>query len=264
MKITDEMVEAVARVLANDLLEIGLTSESPVASADGKTIPLWETYLNLAYTALNAALAAEQTKQGVEVKPLDWRQEPPYHVARIFGNLYAVEGWDGGATLSGIGGRRDFSTVAEAKAAAYSDYKDRVLALVDVPAVESEPELTCPHIDKAIASGELSESVKAELHAIKDINSQLRYGMWVLKAQLSEAHPPRSTLAPAPAGEDVTDEMVNAADSILSRVRPGIPDEVIRHAIAAALSRKGSDAQTVGGGMDTPAPEAHARGADHG
>lgn len=34
----------------------------------------------------------------------------------------------------------------------------------------------------------------------------------------------------------VTEEMVNAADSILSRSRPGIPDDVIRQAIAAALS----------------------------
>ncbi|WP_421580869.1 hypothetical protein [Shinella sp. M31] len=68
MKITDEMVEAVARVLANDLVEIGLTSESPIARSDGKTMPLWETYLNLAYTALTAALAV-QTQQGVEAGP---------------------------------------------------------------------------------------------------------------------------------------------------------------------------------------------------
>ncbi|BCH56035.1 hypothetical protein RvVAR031_36450 [Agrobacterium vitis] len=34
----------------------------------------------------------------------------------------------------------------------------------------------------------------------------------------------------------VTEEMVNRADSILSRSRPGIPDEVIRHAIAAAIA----------------------------
>ena len=33
----------------------------------------------------------------------------------------------------------------------------------------------------------------------------------------------------------ITDEMVNAADSVLSRRRPGIPDETIRLAIAAAL-----------------------------
>lgn len=92
---------------------------------------------------IGRAALAVQTQQRVEVKPLDWRPEPPYHVARIFGNLYAVEGWDGGATLSGIGGRRDFSTVTEAKAAAFADYKDRVLALVDVPAVESEPVAWC-------------------------------------------------------------------------------------------------------------------------
>lgn len=49
-----------------------------------------------------------------------------------------------------------------------------------------EPELTCPHIDAAIASGELSEAVKAELNAIREINSQLRYGTWVLRAQLAD------------------------------------------------------------------------------
>ena len=34
----------------------------------------------------------------------------------------------------------------------------------------------------------------------------------------------------------VTDAMVNAADSVLSRSRPGIPDEIIALAIAAALA----------------------------
>lgn len=34
----------------------------------------------------------------------------------------------------------------------------------------------------------------------------------------------------------ITDEMVNRADSVLSKVRGGIPDEVIRSAIEAALS----------------------------
>lgn len=36
-------------------------------------------------------------------------------------------------------------------------------------------------------------------------------------------------------GPAVTDDMVNAADSVLSRRRPGIPDETIRLAISAAL-----------------------------
>ena len=41
----------------------------------------------------------------------------------------------------------------------------------------------------------------------------------------------------------VTEAMVNAADSVLSRRRPGIPDETIRLAIIAALaaSTEGSD-----------------------
>ncbi|QIG72952.1 dihydrofolate reductase protein [Rhizobium phage RHph_N3_2] len=64
----------------------------------------------------------------VKVKPLEWRPEPPYHVARVFGNVYAVEAWDGGATLSGVGGRRDFKTLDEAKAAAQQDYETRIMS----------------------------------------------------------------------------------------------------------------------------------------
>jgi len=37
-------------------------------------------------------------------------------------------------------------------------------------------------------------------------------------------------------GPAVTDAMVNAADSVLSRVRAGIPDETIRMAVTAALA----------------------------
>lgn len=50
----------------------------------------------------------------------------------------------------------------------------------------------------------------------------------------------------------ITDEMLNAADSVLSRVRPGIPDETIRHAITAALS-----ASPAGVGVETEAPSTH-------
>lgn len=53
--------------------------------------------------------------------------------------------------------------------------------------VSDEPPLTCPHIDKAIASGELSDDVVAELHTIRDINSQLRHSTWALRAQLESA-----------------------------------------------------------------------------
>lgn len=38
---------------------------------------------------------------------------------------------------------------------------------------------------------------------------------------------------------EVTEAMVNMADSILSRSRPGIPDDVIRLAIAGALAASG-------------------------
>lgn len=41
----------------------------------------------------------------------------------------------------------------------------------------------------------------------------------------------------------VTEAMVDAADSVLSRSRPGIPDEVIRMAIAAALSTPATEGE---------------------
>lgn len=49
-----------------------------------------------------------------------------------------------------------------------------------------EPPLTCPHIDRAIESGTLPPAVVEELVAIRDINSQLRYGTWYLKARVDE------------------------------------------------------------------------------
>ena len=50
-----------------------------------------------------------------------------------------------------------------------------------------EPPLTCPHIDKVISSGEASPQVVEELFSIRDINSQLRYGTWALKARAESA-----------------------------------------------------------------------------
>lgn len=47
-----------------------------------------------------------------------------------------------------------------------------------------EPELTCPHIDAALASGELTDEVARELSVIRGINSQLRYGTWAYKAAI--------------------------------------------------------------------------------
>jgi len=78
MQVTDEQAEIVARIMADDLKEIGLTSESPVANDDGTVKPLWTTYMGLARRALTAALSdkqagevktaaiAVQTQQGVE------------------------------------------------------------------------------------------------------------------------------------------------------------------------------------------------------
>lgn len=89
--------------------------------------------------AISSALSIEQT-QPVQVKALEWRREAPYHVARVFGGLYAVEAWDGGVTLSGIPGRRDFKDIEAAKAAAQQDYETRIRsAIVEVPVVTLSP-----------------------------------------------------------------------------------------------------------------------------
>ncbi|NTB01586.1 hypothetical protein [Agrobacterium tumefaciens] len=50
-----------------------------------------------------------------------------------------------------------------------------------------EPELTCPHIDKLVQSGELSIEAIQELERIRDINSMLRYGLWHEKARAEAA-----------------------------------------------------------------------------
>ncbi|WP_430439040.1 hypothetical protein [Shinella sp.] len=87
---------------------------------------------------ISAALSIEQTEP-VKVKALEWRREAPYHVARVFSGLYAVEAWDGGVTLSGIPGRRDFKDIEAAKAAAQQDYETRIRSAIVGVAVEPEP-----------------------------------------------------------------------------------------------------------------------------
>ena len=88
--------------------------------------------------AITAAFAA---MPGPAVKALEWHRQPPYHVARVFGNLYAIEVWDGGVTLSGIIGRKEFSDFNSAKAAAQADYEARILsAITPAPDLASENE----------------------------------------------------------------------------------------------------------------------------
>lgn len=61
----------------------------------------------------------------------------------------------------------------------------------------SEPPLTCPHIDRLVEGGEMPASVLDELFAIREINSQLRYGTWVLKARAEAAEAERDALRKA-------------------------------------------------------------------
>ncbi len=50
-----------------------------------------------------------------------------------------------------------------------------------------EPDLTCPHIDKLVETGELSIEAIHELYHIRDINSMLRYGLWHEKSRAEAA-----------------------------------------------------------------------------
>lgn len=76
---------------------------------------------------------------------------------------------------------------SEGDAVSYWNRRAAPTLPADVKSAEpwNEPPLTCPHIDAAIASGELSDVVKAELATIRDINSQLRYGTWALRAEIT-------------------------------------------------------------------------------
>jgi hypothetical protein len=130
MKITDEMVEA------------GLAQYS-----EGGCMGLDEGERREVVVAiLEAAALAVQTQQGVEVKKLEWREEPVPPAGESLAStgvgLYCIPHGGGRFYLrfrdTHVLG--DFSTLAKAKAAAQSDYETRIRsALVDVPAVESEP-----------------------------------------------------------------------------------------------------------------------------
>ena len=52
----------------------------------------------------------------------------------------------------------------------------------------AEPPLTCPHIDKVLSMPGVDPAMRHELEQIKDINSQLRYGTWHLRAERDAAY----------------------------------------------------------------------------
>lgn len=139
MKITYEMVERAARAIC---VEGGFDPNERMPN-DG---PRWKYYAPNARAALTAALAV-QTQQGVEVKALEWEDNANFSIARTTFGDYTVHcdgSWTGISPKTrnflDDGIRRENSP-ASAKAAAQSDYETRIRsALVDVPAVESEPE----------------------------------------------------------------------------------------------------------------------------
>lgn len=74
----------------------------------------------------------------------------------------------------------------------YRDVQVAVAAIksLSAPAVASdrkEPPLSCPHIDRFLSSADASPELKAELEAIRDINSQLRWSLWHVKQEAAEA-----------------------------------------------------------------------------
>lgn len=124
MKITDEMVEAALQ---------SWFRKFPSLHGD-------KGYLAEMRAALTAALA-EQTQQGVEVKKLEWLGprdahdgEDAFDAFSAVGHYIATgKGWF-------ILGQTGWYLSSDAKAAAQTDYETRIRsALVDVPAVESEP-----------------------------------------------------------------------------------------------------------------------------
>lgn len=139
MKITDEMVEAGARAMCE------AWHYAPIGSPDGDAE--WkrkqDQYRKQSRAALTAALAV-QTQQGVEVKPLEW-EYMCLNGVKAAGGMYTLHDMDGNgkrirAMFLGDDSYRWFVSIEHAKAAAQSDYETRIRsALVDVPAVESEP-----------------------------------------------------------------------------------------------------------------------------
>ncbi|MBC8718778.1 hypothetical protein [Ochrobactrum sp. Marseille-Q0166] len=91
-----------------------------------------------------ALTAALPFMQGVKVKALTWRSEPPYHMARTkFGGFYCIEAiWNENkfvhAKLDGsFSSGKIFPTLEEAKSSAQSDYEARVLSSLDVSELDN-------------------------------------------------------------------------------------------------------------------------------
>lgn len=53
--------------------------------------------------------------------------------------------------------------------------------------LREQPPLTCPHIDRFLSAANAPQELKDELEAIKNINSQLRYGLFHERARADTA-----------------------------------------------------------------------------
>jgi len=151
MKITDEMIEAAARAMCErDGFKWDAASVMETANGD-EPEQQREYWLDKADAALTAALAV-QTQQGVEVRRLEWDEDDTAENG-FWGAYEITDRGDGQYDVSMNGGRiasgRKLPSKHAAKAAAQSDYETRIRsALVDVPAVESEPVATMDDEDR--------------------------------------------------------------------------------------------------------------------
>lgn len=129
-----------------------------------------------AYLAASGEVAHQPAQ--VAVKPLEWRSEPPYHVARVFRGHYSIERVDADTTrfvLRGTFIRNDYSTIAEAKAAAQADYETRIRSALApspadgaVEALEAASHFIRDHYEPGIDSEyTLLQQVNAALATLK-------------------------------------------------------------------------------------------------
>ena len=253
-RVTDAMVEAAAKVLANDLIEIGLTAESPVASADGKTMALWETYLNLAHTALTAALSSAEEK-AVEVSI---PEETVQRLCDLHGKLLRVLDEKIGLKVfmaDEVASMADLMLDAAKKL----DQAKRA-ALVDVPAVESEPvgEQWCAFEDGQQKTSWYPDGYgyRAGWAAIAKRNPE----KYQVVTRPVYAHPPRSSLIQSDKGE-IARKAVALSSALLthySTMEDGdgneAPELAMARDILALSTRKctagGTSATSVSGGRN--------------
>lgn len=150
-----------------------------------------------------ALSSAEEKAVEVSVKPLEWREMPVPPAGESLASstvgLYCIP-HSGDRFYLRFRDKRvlgDFSTLAKAKAAAQQDYETRIRsALVDVPAVESEPVAVGIGIFRG---GEMIGCVPG----ITTLDDEFRLPEDTDERNPLYVHPPRSSLIQSDEGETV-------------------------------------------------------------